>query len=77
MVTCFDWKFHEILLNTVYLRKLSDVDAVDVHTYVCCRTYPVVGSDVRCVCTYVSVFFLSACMHFVLDKNSTTFITAH
>ena len=29
MVTCFDWKFHEILLNTV-LRKLSDVDAVDV-----------------------------------------------
>ena len=30
MVTCFDWKSHEILLNTVYLRKLSDVDAVDV-----------------------------------------------
>ena len=30
MVTCFDWKFHEILLNMVYLRKLSDVDAVDV-----------------------------------------------
>ena len=30
MVTCFDWKFHEILLNTVYLRKLSDVDVVDV-----------------------------------------------
>ena len=32
MVTRFDWKFHKIglLLNTVYLRKLSDVDAVDV-----------------------------------------------
>ena len=46
-------------------------------TYVCCTTYPTVSSDVRCVCTYVSAFFLSACMQFVLDKNSTTFITAH
>ena len=30
MIICFGWKFHEILLNTVYLRKLCDVDAVDV-----------------------------------------------
>ena len=30
MVNCFGWKFHETLLNTVYLRKLCDVDAVDV-----------------------------------------------
>ena len=30
MIICFGWKFHAILLNTVYLRKLCDVDAVDV-----------------------------------------------
>ena len=28
MIICFGWKFHEIL--TVYLRKLCEVDAVDV-----------------------------------------------
>ena len=30
MIICFGRKFHEILLNMVYLRKLCDVDAVDV-----------------------------------------------
>ena len=25
------WKLHEILLNTVHLRTLSDIDAVHVH----------------------------------------------
>ena len=30
MITCFGWKFHEVLLNTVYLRELCDVDAVNV-----------------------------------------------
>ena len=30
MIICCGWKFHEILLNTVYLRKLCFVDAVDV-----------------------------------------------
>ena len=30
LIICFGWKFHEILLNTVYLRELCDVYAVDV-----------------------------------------------
>ena len=77
MVTCFDWKFHEILLNMVYLRKLSDVDAVDIRVW-----HNVPHCQLRrplriYTCTCVSAFFLSACMQFVLDKNSTTIIAAH
>ena len=80
MVTCFDWKFHEILLNTVYLRKLSDVYAVDVRVLHNVSHYALSAqTSVAYVESYVSAFFLSACMimQFVLDKNSTTLITAH
>ena len=60
MIICFGWKFHEILLNTVYLRKLCDVDAVDV---VCCTTrlmYPIVELRRLSVC-HTYQLFLSAC----------------
>ena len=48
VIICFGWQFHEILLNTVYLRELCNVDAVDVRVLhnAFNLTYPIV--DLRC-----------------------------
>ena len=53
MIICFGWKFHEILLNTVYLRKLCDVDAVDVRVL---HNVSYCGAQTSFRMSYVSAF---------------------
>ena len=56
MIICFGWKFHEILLNTVYLRKLSDVDAVDVRVLHNAFNVSHCGAQTSFRMSYVSAF---------------------
>ena len=71
MIICFSWKFHEILLNTVYLRKLCDVDAVDVLVLHNAFNVSHCGDQLSFRMSYVSAFSLARVMQIVLDKNST------
>ena len=55
MIICFGRKFHEILLNTVYLRKLCDVDAVDVRVL---HNVSYCGAQTSFRMSYVSAFLM-------------------
>ena len=56
MIICFGWKFHEILWSTVYLRKLCDVDAVDVRVLHNAFNVSHCGAQTSFRMSYVSAF---------------------
>ena len=71
MIICFGRNFHEIRLNTVYLRKLCDVDAVDVR--VLHNVSYIVELRRPSVCHTISFSYSlkARAIQIVLDKNST------